>query len=809
MQLVSLSSSHSQAPVADTCAHCGAAGASILFNAERFCCQGCARVRSILKEQGLLDFYEIEGNDRLSLRNRVPTDFGFCDTAWFSGKFITPIGTDRYVVTLKLPAIHCAACVWLLEKLPEMLPGVTSARINYLAKELRITAHTTTPLSLVAKFVSDLGYDPDFAGSLKNPRALGKHDRKLLRKLAVAAFGFGNAMLFSLPEYFSLRVEPGFAKTFIVLNVVIATAVLIFSAGGFFKNAWAALKQKKVILDLPISIGIAAMFAKSTTDIATGLSSGYADTFCGLIFFLLIGRYVQSRSFAWLNFERDNLLFLPLAVRLKRADAEIIVPVQDVQAGDRLRLLAGETLPMRATLLSDIGEIDYAFITGESQPVVFRQGETLEAGGKLVGQSAEFTVLEPVDQAKLNRIWQEADAQTAVAPAGDFAESIIPYFTAIVLVIAVIALVYWLPSDAARAFNAFCAVLVITCPCALAMAKPFAFFTTQSALSRQGLYLKTAGIVQKFWNLGWIVFDKTGTLTNPSSFDVEFVPARPDYNTTEFILPLAAIAAESTHPLSRAIDAHKPRQGEFLVSNFSETPGQGLSAVCNGRPYLLGSLSWLAAHGLKPVALTVEAHETAVHAAVEETYLGYFAIHNTLRPGLEEAIAPLKRQHKLALISGDTDRDRARFHQILGADSELYFGQSPEDKARILQQLKQSGRVMMVGDGLNDASALASADLGVAITENHSNFSPASDAILAAQSLTKLPRLISLARQAKWTAITAYAISFAYNIVGVSVAVTGSLTPLYTAILMPISSLTVISLAFVSARAGARLRSLN
>lgn len=341
------------------------------------------------------------------------------------------------------------------------------------------------------------------------------------------------------------------------------------------------------------------------------------------------------------------------------------------------------------------------------------------------------------------------------------------------------------------------------------MAKPFSFFTVQSALARAGLYLKSAATVQKFWNLAWVVFDKTGTLTNPGKFDVAFIPAEQSQVTTDKIAALTAVAGESTHPLSRAVNTYFAGAGDYLVSNFREVAGKGLAAVCNGRSYLLGSAGWLAENGVAIPQGRDSGTDATVHAASGATYLGHFSIRNTLRAGLKETIAAIGARYRTALISGDVDRERARFAALFGKNDDLFFDQTPDKKAEILRALQEQGRTLMIGDGLNDAGALAAADLGVAITENHSNFSPASDAILSAAALTKLPALMALARQAKWTAVTAYGLSFAYNIFGVTVAVTGSLTPLFTAILMPISSLSVIVLTFFAARVGAKLRGIT
>lgn len=803
-----------RAQKAELCAHCSAPSATILVAGNRFCCQGCSQVFSILRENNLLGFYEIGDNQVESLRNRPQGDYSYCDTDWFRKLFVRDAGEGRYSIRLKLPAIHCAACVWLLEKLPEMLNGVTGARINYLRKEMLLTAEQALPVSRLVAFVADLGYMPDFGPESRRSRALTGYDKTLLKRMALAAFGFGNAMLFSLPEYFSTRVETGFARTFIAINVILSTAVLIYSAGEFFVNAFRALKKRKIILDLPISAGIMAMFGRSIAEIAMGTSAGYFDTFAGLIFFLLLGRYVQSRSYEWLNFERDNLLFLPLAVRVRKGDDEVIMPVGSLTNGDVLRLRNGEISPTRCRLVSESAQADYAFITGESLPVTLSRGDTFETGGKLIGRAAELEVLEPVNQARLNRIWENSAENAggagseAAIPESNFAERVLPYFTGIVISIAVGSLLYWLPSDSSRAWNAFSAVLVITCPCALAMAKPFSFFTVQSALARAGLFLKSAATVEKFFHLRNIVFDKTGTLTNPGQYDIHFHTSAVDLSEADKAL-ISRVAQHSSHPLSAAVATYLGRQAAEGVTEFREEPGAGIRGICDGSLVILGSARWVEQNGALVSGVAPVEFSTQVHAAINGRYLGFFAIGNELRPGLAETLAAVAPHHHLALLSGDSDRERARFTALFGEKVPLHFSASPEQKAEIIRTYRASGSTMMIGDGLNDAYALGEADIGVAIAEKNSNFSPASDAILSANAFTRLPALIGMANQARKTAITAYSISFAYNAVGVSVAVAGNLTPLFCAILMPLSSLSVIALAFLSARIGARLRGIS
>ncbi|AFM14692.1 heavy metal translocating P-type ATPase [Turneriella parva] len=799
------------------CAHCGAAVTHLARHQPRdegtkvFCCTGCKTVYSILRDRDLLGFYEVADNSVVSLKEKPASDYSYCDSPWFRDMFVKASPNGAWSLSLKLPEIHCAACVWLLEKLPEMLPGLTGARINYLRKHLTVSATADITPAQAIQLVADLGYAPDFSRESAATQKLSAYDKSLLRRMAVAAFAFGNAMLFSLPEYFSNHVESAFAKTFIVLNAALATFVLFYSAGEFFKSAWRALKKKQVVIDLPISIGIAAMFVRSAVDIATGTSAGYFDTFAGLIFFLLIGRYVQSRSYAWLNFERDNLLFLPLAVRVQSNGGEIFTPVKELKPGDALRLLAGEIAPARCRVLSETAAADYAFITGESVPVSLVKGDMFEPGGKVVGQSVKLTVTEAVDQAQLNRIWENAPRENEdilSKPAGGFAERILPWFTFAVVAIATGALLYWLPRDPAIAFNAFSAVLVITCPCALAMAKPFSFFTAQSALARQGLFLKSAQTIEKFFNITSVVFDKTGTLTQPGAFDIRFDAVSADLSDPDR-RAIATLAGESTHPLSRAVAKWLGEAFHEVPEDFTENPGLGVAAVIGNDRYLLGSAAWLAAEGVIVADLPSAEFSSVVWCARGKTCLGRFQVRNQLRENLSETVERLKGEYNLSLISGDSAVEHDRFAAIFGSGAHLSFHARPEEKARLIGELKKSGPVMMVGDGLNDAAALAAADLGVALTEDNSHFSPASDAVLSAAALPQLPGLMAQARQSRKTAITAYGVSFAYNAVGISVAVAGKLTPLFCAVLMPLSSLSVIALAFASAAITARLRGKN
>lgn len=790
------------------CAHCGAAGSLLRIGGLPFCCEGCGRVYEILKDQNLLGYYDLADRLPASLKESAPLDFTYADGDWFKRTFTLPAGAGYYSIRLKLPAIHCAACVWLLEKLPEMLTGVTGARINYLRKELTLTAQESLPVSRLVQFVADLGYPPDFKPESGRSRALTAYDKGLLKKMAVAAFGFGNAMLFSFPEYFSERLEGRFQLTFMLLNVALASFVLIYAAGEFFTNAFRALKRRKVILDLPIAVGITAMFARSIAEILHGVSSGYFDTFAGLIFFLLIGRYVQSRSYTYLAFERDNLLFLPLAVRRRKDGEEKVTPVQDLSVGDTIRLLNGEIAPTRCRLLSATAAADYSFISGEALPVALVAGDTFETGGKVVGQSVDLEITEPVDQARINRIWEgagQSHEQATFAEESSFADRMLPYFTFAVVAVAAAGLLYWLPVDSAKAWNAFSAVLVITCPCALAMAKPFSFYTTQSVLGRAGLFLKSAAVVEKFFAIRRIVFDKTGTITAAGSYDVSFAGEKlSDADRSA----LAALVRESAHPLSRALSHWLGGSKELTVADFAEHPGQGLVGHIGGRRYLVGAASYLAAHGVSVAESAQSAAASLVQAACDTLYLGAFAVTNATRPELKATVDSLAQEYKLALLSGDGDRERQRFAEIFPAASPFFFNATPEHKREIVAGSQNIEPTMMIGDGLNDAAALKASGLAIAVSEDAANFSPASDAILRAGSFAQLPQLISQARQAKTTAILAYIISFGYNIFGVGVALSGGLTPLFCAILMPLSSLSVIGMTFMTARLSARIRGL-
>ncbi|HRP68804.1 MAG TPA: heavy metal translocating P-type ATPase metal-binding domain-containing protein, partial [Turneriella sp.] len=581
------------------CAHCGASSAFLKHANSFFCCDGCRRVYTILKEQNLLGYYEMGENTPLSLKGEAVHDFSYADSVWFHKTFTTPLSHGRYQMRLKLPAIHCAATT-LSRPLPSRPKPASTTAMNRSRKELTVVAQDSLSVSKLVQFVTDLGYTPDFKPESSRSRSLTQYDKGLLKRMAVAAFGFGNAMFFSLPDYLTHNLETRFQTLFITLNLSLALLVLFYSAGEFFTNAWRALKKKKIILDLPIALGIVAMFTRSVLEISVGVSSGYFDTFAGLIFFLLIGRYVQSRSYTYLAFERDNLLFLPLAVRVVHEGAgEKTTPVQDLRTQDTIRLLNGEIAPTRCRVLSDSVAVDYSFTTGESQPVILPKGDILEIGGKVVGHSALFSVMEPVDQARVNRVWESATSDTAeisFTEESSFADKVLPYFTLIVLGIATAGFLYWLPQDTTMAWNVFTAVVVITCPCALAMAKPFSFYTTLSALGRSGLFLKSAAVVEKFFNIGTIILDKTGTITSAHEYDVTFHGVDNQILSEEAAVKIYSLTRESTHPLSKAITAHLAQNKDFIFADalaFEEVLGEGLSARVDGTLCVLGSRRYL------------------------------------------------------------------------------------------------------------------------------------------------------------------------------------------------------------------------
>ncbi|WP_100336976.1 heavy metal translocating P-type ATPase [Hymenobacter chitinivorans] len=793
------------------CAHCGddcpeepirlAARPALAF-----CCQGCKAVYELLDASNLCTYYRLDAQPGQKVQPvELPGRFDYLALESVQSQLLTFQSPTLHRLTFTIPQMHCASCIWLLENLFKLNPGISSSRVNFLRKELTVSYQpATTSLQAVVTLLASIGYEPRI--TLAELGAQPHHaNRRLTYQLGLAAFAFGNVMLMAFPDYFSFteQLQSLFGRFFGGLSLLLALPVLLISARDFYFSAWQGLKQRYINLDFPISLGLTALFTTSIFDLATGRGPGYFDSFTGLVFFMLIGKWVQQRTYDALRFDRDFTSYFPVAVTVLNKDGgEQSVSVKELKAGQRIRVRHQEIIPADAVLLRGNGQIDYSFVSGESLPVRKQAGETVYAGGRQVGEAVELEVVREVSQGYLTQLWNNPAFEKEGKPTLEtYANQVGRYFVAVTLLLALGAGLYWFPRDPQMALRACTSVLVIACPCALSLATPFALGAALRVLGRHKLYLKNAAVVETLGRATTLVFDKTGTLTDTQRAVVSFHGLGLSAEDEQRV---AALAGQSTHPLSQRL-VEKLGTAPLPVEGFRETTGQGLRGVVAGREVRLGSATFVDL----PAAAPPGERQARVYVALDGLVHGWYEVSSEYRPGLGSLLRELGQTYQLALLTGDNAADEPRLRQLFGPAAELRFNQSPLDKLHFVERQQQQGRrVVMVGDGLNDAGALQRADAGVALSETLTNFSPACDAILDAGSFGQLGTVLKFSQDCLQIVLATFVLSFCYNGIGLGLAVQGKFTPIVSAILMPISSLSVMVFATLLVRYAARRRGL-
>ena len=781
--------------MAENCFHCGQEidKDRIFFDEKAFCCNGCKSVYEILNANNLGNFYELNKNSGIRPDENL-SQFDYLDTPEIFEKVVDFSEGNTSVVTFKIPVIHCSSCIWLLESLQDLNTNIRYSQVNFTKKTLQVSFNQNElPLSELAKFLTNLGYKPVISLETADKKEAAV-DRSLTIKVAVAGFAFGNAMMFAFPEYLNTGSSVDFwleefAPFFRFLTFLLSIPVVVYSASDYYKSAWFGLKNKIVNIDVPIVLGILVLFFRSVYEIATNYGPGYFDTLCGLLFFMLLGKIFQKRTYSALSYDRDYKSFYPIAVtKVDFGGQQQNILLSDIKVGDRILVRNQEIIPVDAVLINGEGNIDNSFITGESATITKNPGDKIFAGGKQIGSILELEVIKTVNQSYLTQLWNKEAFRKEELGLDTLVNQISKYFTFIILGITLLAGIYWYQIDFEKMFQVVSAILIVACPCALALSTPFTMGHIMRILGRNKMYVKDAHTIEKMAKIDTLVFDKTGTITYNKKANISFE----GQEIAEFDLKnIKSLLKNSNHPLSKSLYEFLEVEDEYLpIENFKETAGKGYEATVRGKVYKIGSAKF--------THQEAKSLETAVYIERDGEFLGKFIFKNEYRDGLAEMAKELK-DYKIHVLSGDNSSEEKTLKNLIPNITEMRFSQSPEDKLEYIKSLQDQGKkVAMLGDGLNDAGALKQSNIGIAIADDTNSFTPSSDVIMNGGVLTKLHDYFALTKDAMIIVKLTFGISFLYNVVGLTAAVLGEMSPLFAAILMPLSSISVVAFTSLS-----------
>lgn len=781
------------------CYHCGEKCDShqLDINEKSFCCAGCRSVFLLLHQNDLTDYYCLNELPGVTVNDVQPEKFRFLDDSNIAGKLLSFSDAHQSQVIFNLPQIHCSSCLWLLEHLSSINPFIINSRVNFAVKEVHISYDPAgITLRQVAELLTTIGYEPHItiAGAEPDEQKLNAlASRRSAYKLGITGFCFANIMLISFPEYLGMKSveDTALLHFFRALNLLLALPVLLYGANEFFRNAVYSFKQRYINIDMPIALAISVTFLRSVYEILSDTGAGYLDSMSGIVFFMLIGRALQNRSYSTLQFNRDYRSYFPIAVTSIKEGADCITPIQEIKEHDILKLHHLEVVPTDCMLSKGKAVIDYSFVTGESLPEHILPGALIYAGGKVAGSGIEVVAIKDFKQNSFTRLWNNNAFKRRHSEREAMVTMISKYFSAVIVFIAICAFVVWKFIDPAKAWNALTAVLIVACPCSLLLNVTFVNGYLLDFFAGKGFFLKNAAVIEQLAHIEHIAFDKTGTITEASASSIHIRQmALSDIERKLFL----SVVSQSMHPLSRAITALYGNIEHAVAASVKELPGSGIEAWADDLYFKIGSRKFVS--GIDHA----DPETSEVFVSVNGEIKARYQFQNQIKNGIADLVGKITG-YQLSLISGDNESSEGQMRQLFPAHTTLCYRQSPQQKLEYIRLLQKQGRkVMMVGDGLNDAGALRQSDAGIAIVQNSFSFSPACDVILQAENIRSLPDFMSIARNGQKLILAGFLYALLFNIVGISFAVTAHMSPMIAAILMPSSSLGIMLITYIGVR---------
>ncbi|MFA7330047.1 MAG: heavy metal translocating P-type ATPase [Candidatus Delongbacteria bacterium] len=805
------------------CTHCNlpVPAGLIVPGAERqFCCGGCRTVYEVIHDHGLEQFYRVARSTGETPWKANPTGRSYedFDDPAFLDLYARPAGDGLRQIELYLENVHCAACVWLVERVSLALPGVVEARLDVRRSQATVIWNPAQArLSVAARFMDQLGYTPHPYRGVKVRELRREEDRRLLLRIGVAGAVAANVMLIAVALYggFFEGMERQYESFFRWVSLLAMLPAMFFSASVFFKGAWAALKSRRLHMDLPVSIGLLAGFASGVVNTVRNSGDIYFDSLATLILLLLGGRWLERRR------QRESADAAELLYSLSPAGARRVdptpegecireVPVEALKVGDLVEVRAGDLLPVDGIVVAGRSELNLSLLTGESRPEPVEPGQPVHAGTTNLLSPLRVRVEATGEETRVGRLLQVVEeAAGRRAPIVRLADRIAGWFVGAVVLAAGGTFALWLWLDPSQAVNHTVALLIVSCPCALGLATPLAVSVAVGRAARAGILVKGGDVIEALSKPGLLLLDKTGTLTEGRVSVVRLL------GDAGLLGPAAALERRVQHPVARAlVDAQSrqtpdPRRLEeepFEVEELRQDLGGGIRGRVDGHDYWVGSPAWvgaqlpdglpgdvqawveeLVAEGHSPVVLARDGRPAAVAG------LG-----DALRPDAARTVARLQeRGWRLGILSGDHPRIVARVAAELGLPpADCRGGVLPEEKLAAVEAAARQGVVVMVGDGVNDAAALSAATVGVSVHGGAEASLAAADVFLTTPGLGAVADLVDGARRTVVVIRRNLLFSLCYNLLGAGLAIAGYINPLVAALLMPLSSLTVVTSSF-------------
>lgn len=777
-------------PSSTLCYHCGDPCELniISYDEKHFCCNGCVAVYTILNQNNLGDYYCLTNNPGTKKGNQLHRDYALIDDKSYRSKLIAYEDDHILKVSFYLPQIHCSSCLYLMEHLHAIDKRILHSAVNFTEKKVYLTIlQSDHALQSAANLLASLGYAPEF--DFEERKKSSTHPYVIM--IGVTGFCFANIMLLSFPEYFGLSVgEELLLKVFRFLNLGLSIPVFLIAAKVFFAKAYGGIKNKYVNIDLPVSLAIVVTFLRSMYEIFTGSGIGYLDSMSGIVFFMLIGRWMQDKTVASLKFDRHLKSYFPISVEVMHDGLPEHIKVNEVKIGDAIRLKPNEIISVDSEVLQGESLVDYSFITGESQPVMVYPGKQLFAGGKIAGNSIIAHATKNFSSSEFTQIWNNEAFKKDKSADSKWTDRLGAYFAIITIAIATLTLLYWgFQHDVLRGLNALTAALIVACPCALLLGSSYTLGFISQKFAASGLFLKNAGLIDQLALIDHIVFDKTGTLTHQHHIEVNKVLG--EWNTCDRSLCLSLLKM-TAHPFAQAVLKSESRMPfiDSKIDSYRDVPGMGIEGWSMDHHIKIGSADFVnqsrCSKNTSEVLITMDGRIMAHYVLIE-----------SIRKGIPDLIRRL-RNYDLTVLSGDHSEAGWMIKELLPTHMTVLLAQKPQDKLDYIHARQhEDDRVLMVGDGLNDAGALKQSNIGLAVVDHFQSFVPACDMIAKSEHLRFLDRYLDIARKSKKLILVTFIYSILYNVIGLSYALTGNLKPLIAAILMPLSSIGVILIAYL------------